>query len=106
MPLHVMKFERFQDADRNDLALAALEYCRSVSESDGVDHSRFFWVDPNEIAILVHAEQGGWGPWSTQQPSRREAVALFALADLCRNTMNEVWGDAKSGQATYDLAHS
>ena len=37
-------------------------------------------------------------------PNRRSA-ALFGLADLARNTVNEVWGDAKAGQATFDLAN-
>jgi hypothetical protein len=105
MPLHVTKHERFPHADRNELALAALEYCRAVSESEGVGRSRFYWIDPNEIAVLIEAEQGAWGAWSTHQPSRREAVAMFALADLARNTVNEVWGDAKAGQATFDLAN-
>jgi hypothetical protein len=101
-----MKYERFSGADRNELALAALEFCAAVRESDAVNRSRFYWIDPNEIAILVDAEQGGWGAWSTTQPSRREAVAMFALADLSRNTVNEVWGDAKAGQETFNLAQS
>lgn len=105
MPLHVTKHERFSGADRTELALAALEFCRAVNEVEGVDHSRFYWIDPNEIAILVEADQGAWGAWSTHQPSRREAVAMFALADLARNTLSEVWGDAKAGQATFDLAN-
>ena len=44
MPLHVSKFERFPSADRNDLALAALEWCRAARDSDGVNDSRFYWI--------------------------------------------------------------
>ncbi len=106
MPLHVMKHERFTSADRNDLALAALEYCRAARETEGVTSSRFYWIDPNEIAILIEAEPGAWGPWSVNVPSRRSAVAMFALADLARNTVNETWGDAKSGEETYKLVRS
>ena len=106
MPLHVTKYERYQNADRNDLALAALEFCRAARESEGVTSSRFFWIDPNEIAILTEAEPGAWGTGSAIQPSRRAASAVFALADLTRNTVNEVWADARAGEETYKLAQS
>jgi hypothetical protein len=35
MPLHVGKFERYPLTDRNDLALAALEWCRAARASSG-----------------------------------------------------------------------
>ena len=104
MPLHVTKYERFQGADRNDLALAALEVCRAAREADGVTSSRFYWIDPNEIAILIDAEPGAWGPGSAAQPSSRGASAMFALADLARNTVNETWMDARASEETYRLA--
>jgi len=31
---------------------------------------------------------------------------MFTSADLCRNTMNEVWGDAKALLATFNIADS
>ena len=58
MPLHVSKLERLDGADRNDLALAALEACRAARTTPGVTSSRFYWVNPNEIAILTDAEPG------------------------------------------------
>jgi len=66
--------------------------------------SRFYWIDPNEIAILIDAEPGAWGPGSAAQPSSRGASAMFALADLARNTVNETWMDARAGEETYRLA--
>ena len=33
-------------------------------------------------------------------------AAMFALADLARNTMNETWSDARSGMETYELSQS
>jgi hypothetical protein len=104
VPLHVSRYERYQSADRNDLALAALELCRAARESDGVRSGRFYWIDPNQIAIVVDAEPGAWGPGSGNQPSHRGAAAMFALADLARNTMNETWADARAGADTYQLA--
>ena len=45
--LHVSKFERYPSADRTALAMAALEWCRAAREHDGVNESRFYWIDPN-----------------------------------------------------------
>jgi hypothetical protein len=95
--LHVGKFERYPSADRNALAMAALEWCRSAREHDGVNDSRFYWIDPNEIAVITDAEPGAWGPGSGIELSARAAKAIFGLADLARNTSTETWADARSG---------
>jgi len=104
MPLHVSKFERMEGADRNSLALAALEACRAAREAPGVTSSRFYWVNPNEIAILTDAEPGAWGPGSGNAPNARNAKALFALADLARQTVFETWVDARAGEENYKLS--
>lgn len=106
MPLHVAKFERMGNADRNDLALAALEVCRAAKEVAGVNDCRFFWVDPNEIAILTDAEPGAWGPGSNAELSPRNYKAMFTLADLARNTLSETWVDARAGEDNYKLSQS
>ena len=91
MPLHVAKYQRFQSADRNALGLAALEFCRAARAADGVNNSRYFWIDPNEIAILTEADPGAWGNGSASQPSPRAAAAVFALAmERPELTMGEV----------------
>jgi hypothetical protein len=104
MPLHVSKFERYPTADRNALAAAALEWCRAARAADGVNDSRFYWIDPNEIAIVTDAEPGAWGAGSNAQPTARAAKAIFALADLARNTSTETWGDAKAGAEMFNLS--
>jgi hypothetical protein len=106
MPLHVSKFERLEGADRNALGMAALEACRSARSIAGVNNSRFYWVNPNEIAILTDAEPGSWGPGSGNAPDARNAKAAFALADLARQTVNETWVDARAGQENYTLTQS
>jgi hypothetical protein len=103
MPLHVSKFERQAGADRNALGLAALEACRAARATAGVSDSRFYWVNPNEIAILTDAEPGSWGPGSGNGPDARNAKAGFALADLARQTVNETWVDARAGEENYKL---
>ncbi len=78
MPLHVGKFERFPSADRNELALAALEWCRAARASVGVKDSRFYWIDPNEIVVVTDAEPGAWGPGAGAEVSPQAAKAIFA----------------------------
>ena len=106
MPLHVSKFERLDGADRNDLAQAALEACRAARATAGVTNSRFYWVNPNEIAILTDAEPGAWGPGSGNGPDPRNAKAIFVLSDLARQTVNETWVDARAGAETYNVSQS
>ena len=102
--LHVGKFERYSSADRNALAMAALEWCRAAREHDGVNDSRFYWIDPNEIAVVTDAEPGAWGPGSGSQLSERAAKAIFGLADLARSTSTETWADARSGAEMFNRA--
>lgn len=102
--LHVSRFERYPGADRNALAMAALEWCRAARAHDGVNDSRFYWIDPNEIAVVTDADPGSWGPGSGAQLSERAAKAVFGLADLARNTSTETWADARSGAEMFNRA--
>jgi hypothetical protein len=106
MPLHISKFERLEGAERNDLALAALEVCRAARSAAGVTSSLFYWVNPNEIAILTDAEPGAWGPGSGNGPDARNAKALFTLSDLARQTVTETWVDARAGEENYKVSQS
>ncbi len=104
MPLHVSRFERFSGADRDQLGVAALEWCRSARESEGVNSSKYYWIDPNQIAIVTDAEPGAWGPGSNAQPNTRYVKAMFSLADLARNTSSETWADARAGMNVRQIA--
>ena len=106
MPLHIAKYERRDNADRNELGLAALEACRSARETAGVTDSRYYWANPDEIAIITDAEPGAWGQGSGNTPQPRATKALFALADLAKNTSTEIWADARSGTETYKVTQS
>ncbi len=106
MALHVSKYERRDGADRNELGIAALEACRSARETAGVIDSRYYWINPDEVAIITDAEPGAWGPGSANTPQPRATKALFALADLAKNTSLEVWADARAGSETYKVAQS
>jgi len=104
MPLHVTKFERYPGADRDQLGVAALEWCRSARESEGVNGSKYYWLDPNQIVIVTDAEPGAWGPGADAQPNARFVKAMFSLADLARNTSSETWADARSGSDVRHIA--
>lgn len=102
--MHVGRFERYPSAGRDALAMAALEWCRAAREHDGVNDSRFYWIDPNEIVVVTDAEPGAWGSGSGAQLSARAAKAAFALADLARSTSTETWADARSGAEMFNRA--
>ena len=72
--------------------------CAARSRDPGVNDSSFYWIDPNEIAVITDAEPGAWGPGSGAELSARAAKAIFGLADLARNTSTETWADARSGE--------
>lgn len=100
--LHVGRFERYPSTERNALAMAALEWCRAAREHEGVNDSRFYWIDPNEIAVVTDAEPGAWGAGAGAELSPRAAKAVFAFADLARNVSTETWADARSGAEMFD----
>jgi hypothetical protein len=102
--LHVGRFERYSSTDRNAFALAALEWCRAAREHEGVNESRFYWIDPNVIAVVTDAEPGAWGNGSGAELSARGAKAIFDLADRARNTSSETWADARSGAEMFSRA--
>ena len=53
---------------------------------------------------MTDAEPGAWGSGSRAELSARAAKAVFALADLARNTGTEAWADARSGAEMFDRA--
>ena len=106
MPLHVNKYERRDNADRNELGLAALEACRAAKDNPGVTNSLFYWINPDEIAITTDAEPGAWGPGSGNALTSRNAKAMFALADLAKSTSSETWADARAGSETHKVSQS
>ena len=97
----VSHWERRDGSSREALGEAAFALCRASRQMDGVRSSRFFWTTPDEIAILTEAEHMA----DFDQPAKPDqAVAVFALADLARETSTERWIDPRDGQETYQIA--
>lgn len=101
MDIGYSSWERRDSADRNELGLAALAYCRAMKGVDGVGDARFYWPGIDTLAILVHVESSGV---LYRQPSPALAKATFALADLALQTTNQVWLDAPAGAMLYEAS--
>jgi hypothetical protein len=99
--LVVTKWDRRDTASREELGLAALQLCRAQRARGHVTSSRFYWVTPDEVAIVDETEDRA-GYFS---PAGEElGAALFAMADLASLSFNEQWADAATGEAGYRAA--
>jgi len=101
MDVGYSSWERRDSANRNEMGMAALAYCRAVKELDGVGDARFYWPGIDTLAILVHVESSDV-LYRTPTPSL--ARATFGLADLALQTTNQVWLDAPTGAKLYEAS--
>lgn len=101
MDIGFSRWERRDEADRNELALAALEYCRAMRAEEGVGEARFYWSGVDQLSVLAHVATADV---LNRLASPRFARASFGLADLARQTESEVWLDAATGEAMYHAA--
>ena len=70
--------------------MAAFQMCKAQRAVPGVTSSRFFWTTADDIAIVVEAESAH----AFDEALKPEmAAAVFALADLARQTASERWTD-------------
>ncbi len=107
MPLLLFRAERHPTADREKLALAALNFCRSTKALGDVS-SRFYWIGPNTIGFLLQASSpellNRVSGTSAQPPDPAVEMARFALADLADVSVAERWVEPAAGEATYRAA--
>ena len=100
MAMQVSWWERRDQADRDALGRAALEHCRALRASEGVQRARFYWLGPDSVVLVEEVE-------SLDVPAEGMAVeparTLFALADLAQRTHYERWQDPSRGEAFYRL---
>ncbi|HSR48393.1 MAG TPA: hypothetical protein VLL77_10475 [Anaerolineales bacterium] len=103
MAIGIQRWERRDDADRNQFALAALAYCKAVQSQGGVERARFYWTGIDSLAVLTELSQ----PEAWSRPlTGGAAKATFALADLGHQTGTELWLDARDGQAAWEAAQT
>ena len=96
----LLVWERRDNADRNDLANAALALCRGIKPADSVTSSKFYWYTADTIVIWTEGEASAFD----YNPDANVGKAIFALSDLAKLTMNWRLSDAKLGEETYKAA--
>lgn len=97
----VSHWTRRDSADRALLGQAALEVCKALRASDGIDDARFYWTGPDTVVLHVTAQMSG--PLS-DPPSADAARQFFALADLAHRERYEEWVDPRTAMESYQLA--
>jgi hypothetical protein len=101
MAIQVSHWQRRDGADRNAFGQAAFDVCRATRAEEGVDDSRFYWVDPDTVVIQTTAKSAEvFG----RDLGGELAGRFFALADLARQSRYEQWIDPRTGQASYEQA--
>jgi len=101
MAIMVVHCERRDGADRVQMAEAAYAWCCALRGSDGIRNARFFWVSPDEVAVLTEAESL---TDLDRVPKPDAATAMFRLADVARFKSQERWFDPDIGEETYAMA--
>ncbi len=99
--LGILYWERFQDTDRDRWGNAALALCREMQALEDVNFARYFWVSPNEIAIIIAADTAVARDLAMGRPNSRVARALFDFSDQSRLTREERMSDARQAMLTY-----
>ena len=100
--LHISKWERHSNGTRDALGTAAFNLCKNAKSQEGVYSAKFYWPNPNIIAIIIEAETGSWG--MQKEPDGSTMKAFFDLSDVAKCVMDETWVDASLGQKRSDKA--
>ena len=101
MAIQIGHWERRDGADREKLAMAALDLCRANRAVDGMRSVRFYWTGPDNIVLQSDAESFEVFDRPFGADSAR---AAFALSDLARATGSERWTDPRAGENVYRTA--
>jgi hypothetical protein len=93
-------FERRDQADRNDLALAALQLCRVQRSRDEVTSAKFYWQSWDTVVIAVDCDSFAMDG----KPSPDLAKAQSGISNLATMTDFTILQDAGIGQEAYEVA--
>ena len=99
---HIIKLETHSNGTRDALGTAAFNLCKNAKSQEGVHSAKFYWPNPNIIAIIIEAETGSWG--MQKEPDGSTMKAFFDLSDVAKCVMDETWVDASLGQKRSDKA--
>ena len=99
MTIAVQKWTRRSDADREEFAMAALEYCKALKKEPGVQDARFYCPLMDTAAVLAYLDSPDM--WN-RMLGPHAAEAAFRMSDLGRETSNEVWFEARAAQDMWE----
>lgn len=102
MAVGISNYRRRPGVDRNEMALAALQLCRTLRGRDDIQSSRLFWDGWNDITIITEGGPTMWNQDGTPEPAMM--TALSGLADLADLTGDSRLAEAKAGQDAYEAA--
>ena len=100
--IQVSKFEMHSGADRNAFGNAAYAVCKAAKASSGVSDAKYFWINPNLIALMIDADPAAWGPGSQQ--SAEAMRALMRLSTRATRAAHEPWMGEGAGTETCTVA--
>ncbi len=103
MPIGIQVWQRKDGADRNELALAALQVCRVMRGYDDVSSSKLFWGGWNTIALIAEGDDTMFD-FRGNDADMAMAMATAGLADLADMVQGYQLGEAKAGQESYERA--
>lgn len=102
MPIGFSRYERRDGADRNELALTALELCRRQKANPKVRSARYYWHGASEIVFITDGEPG-WNDYNPN-PDPGMTKALFKIDSLARFVGQETWREAGLGTRDWERA--
>jgi hypothetical protein len=96
-------YERRDNGDRNDMAMAALGFCRALRKTDGINSAKYYWSGTDSIGILLEGEGPALSsPGAGIDPA--DVKFAFDLGDAARQTMDIQLSEAKAGEETAKAA--
>jgi len=90
MAFVVSRWERRDNADRDDLAGAASAWCGAMRSCPGVGRARFYWVGTDGLVTVAEVES--FEAFDHSVTGEVDQVELH-LGDLARRMWSERWTD-------------
>ena len=103
MSIQIQIWERRDGGSREPMGNTALELCRVIRKTKGINSARFYWSGPDEIVFLVEGEEAALG--NPDQATLADFARLgFILSDNAKQTLSKRLMDPKAGLENYRMA--
>ena len=103
MSIEIQIWERRDGGSRETMGNTALEVCRILRKSEGINSARFYWSGTEEIVFWVEGETAALD--TPNQKTLADYIRLgFILADNAKQTLSKRLMDPREGLQTYRTA--